>query len=73
MEDTTRSTREVVHDIVMAKSVEERILLCAQMYEEAKEFARIGMPEGLSPAEQEAFIFKRIHGMSPSELVALPK
>jgi len=43
------------------------------MYEEAKEFARIGMPEGLSPAEQEAFIFKRIHGMSPSELVALPK
>lgn len=70
MEDTTRSTRNVVRDIVMAKSVEERMLLCAQLYDEAKEFARIGMPEGLSRAEQEAFIFKRIHGMTPAELVA---
>jgi len=40
------------------------------MYEDAKEFARIGMPQGLSMAEQEAFIFQRIHGMSPAELVA---
>jgi len=53
----------------MSKSVEERLLMCAQMYEEAKEFAKIGMPEGLSESEQEAFIFKRIHGVSPLESV----
>ena len=53
----------------MSKSVSERVLMCAQMYEDAKHFARAGMPEGLSHAEQEAFIFRRIHGMTPQELV----
>ena len=69
MEDTTSEATRVVQNIVMAKSVEERLLMCAQMYEEAKEFAKIGMPEGLSESEQEAFIFKRIHGVSPLESV----
>jgi hypothetical protein len=55
----------------MSKSVEERILICAEMYEEAKEFARIGMPSGLSLEEQEIFIFKRIHGVTPAESVNL--
>jgi hypothetical protein len=54
----------------MSKSVEERLLMCAQMYEDAKEFAKIGMPDGLSKVEQEQFIFKRIHGISPIESVS---
>jgi len=54
----------------MSKSVEERLLMCAQMYEEAKEFAKIGMPKGLNDKEQEAYIFKRIHGISPLESVS---
>jgi hypothetical protein len=53
----------------MSKSVEERVLICAQMYEDAMEFARIGMPEGLSEAEQNAFVFRRIHGATPKEIV----
>ena len=65
MEDTTLEATRVVQNIVMSKSVEERLLICAQMYEEAKEFAKIGMPDGLSEIEQEAFIFTRIHGVSP--------
>ena len=69
MEDTTEATRQLVRSVVMSKSVEERMLMCAQMYEDAKEFARIGMPEGLSKLEQEEFIFKRIHGISPLESV----
>lgn len=69
MEDTTLEATRVVQNIVMSKSVEERLLICAQMYEEAKEFAKIGMPDGLSEIEQEAFIFTRIHGVSPLESV----
>jgi len=69
MEDTTADAAQIVRDVVMSKSVEERLLMCAQMYEEAKEFAKIGMPEGLSEKDQEAFIFNRIHGVSPLELV----
>jgi hypothetical protein len=55
----------------MSKTVEERFLICAGMYEDARELARIGMPEGLSESEQEAFIFKRLHGVSAAELVTI--
>lgn len=70
MEDTTQAARELVRQIVMSKSVEERFLMCAEMYEDAKEFARIGMPDGLSNVEQKAFIFSRIHGLTPQEVVS---
>ncbi len=69
MEDTTQAARELVWRVVMSKSVEERVLMCAELYEDAKEFARIGMPQGLSVSEQESFIFRRIHGLAPQELV----
>lgn len=71
MEDTTRECRRLVYDIVMSKTVEERFLMCAQLYEDAKELAKVGMPEGLSEPEQEAFIFERLHGVSASQLVNL--
>ena len=69
MEDTTLEAEQIVQDIILSKSVEERLLICAQMYEEAKEFAKIGMPDELSEPEQEAFIFERIHGISPIDSV----
>lgn len=70
MEDTPRENRELVHDIVMSRSVEERFLMCAEMYETARELARIGMPRGLSAHEQEEYVFKRIHGMTAAEMAA---
>ena len=70
MEDTTQAAKQLVHKTVMSKSVEERLLMCAALYEDAKEFARIGMPSGLTNKQQEEFIFKRIHGASPMELVS---
>lgn len=73
MEDTSLENRKLVRDIVMSKTVEERFIMCAQMYEDAKEFAKIGMPEGLSPLEQERYIFKRIHGQFPEDLVKLQR
>lgn len=69
MEDTTSENRELVRNIVMSKSVEERFLMCAAMYEDAKELARVGLPRGLSDHEQEALIFTRLHGASPAELI----
>jgi len=53
----------------MARTVEERFLMCAEMYEDAKELAKIGMPEGLSGEEREAFIFERLYGAKPEQLV----
>lgn len=70
MEDTSRENRKLVYDIVMSKTVEERFLLCAQMYEDAKAIARAGLPPGLSLAEQERRIFKRIHGDFPEAVAS---
>ena len=46
----------------MSKSEENRFLMCAEMHEAAKEFAKIGMPDGLTPEEQKRYIYYRIHG-----------
>ncbi len=69
MEDTTRENRELVRDILMSKTVEDRFLMCAAMYEDAKALAAIGMPAGLSDAEQQAYVFNRLHGAYPMDLV----
>lgn len=69
MEDTSRENRQLVYDIIMAKSVEERFLMCAELYENAREFAKIGMPDGLIADEQEVFLFRRLHGLRPDEMV----
>ena len=71
MEDRAQAARELIDEIVSGKTASERLIMCAQMYEEAKEFARIGMPNGLSTEEQELFVFKRIHGVTPAQLVGL--
>jgi hypothetical protein len=69
MEDTTRQNRKLVYDIVMSKPVEERFLMCAGLYEDAKELAAIGIPQGLTVEERNEFVFRRIHGASPTEMV----
>ena len=68
MEDTPRRVRELVYRTVMARTVEERFLMCAELYETSKELAKIGMPVGLSRLEQAEFVFKRIHGARPFEM-----
>ena len=73
MEDTTKESRRLVFDIIMSKNVEERFLICAELYEEAKEFAKLGMPERLSLVDQKAYVFRRIHGAAPGDLVRFLK
>jgi hypothetical protein len=69
MEDTTEENRRLVHEIVMANSVEERFLQCAQLFEAGKVFALMAMPKGLTETEKREFIFKYIYGTTPDELL----
>ena len=62
MEDTSPEVRQLVRSIVMSRSEEARFLMCAEMHEAGKELAKIGMPDGLTFAEQTRYIYKRIHG-----------
>jgi len=61
MEDTTPEIRELVYRTVMARTQEERFLMCAEMFENARAFAGMALPEGLSSAEKQRAIFLRIH------------
>lgn len=69
MDDTSRQSRALVREIVMSKTVEDRFLMCAEMYEDAKEFAQIGAPENLSETERGLYVFAKIHGAKPEELI----
>ena len=69
MEDTTSEIKQLVYETVMARSEEERFLMCAEMFETAKEFAKIGMPEGLSKKEQDAHILRRLYGFDVDEII----
>jgi len=69
MEDTTEENRRLVHEIVMANSVEERFLQCAQLFEAGKAFALMVMPEGLTDSEKREFIFTYVYGTTPGELL----
>ena len=71
MEDTSLENRRLVYKIVMSKTAEQRFMICGQMYEDAKEFAKIGMPGGLSDTDAERYVFKRIHGCYPEESVTI--
>lgn len=68
MEDTSRESRALIRKIVMSKTIEQRFLMCAEMYEDAKRFAKIGVPEELDLAEQEKLVFRRIHGRDPMSI-----
>lgn len=69
MEDSSRQNRALVREIVMSKTVEERFLMCAEMYEEAKEIAKIGASQNLSETERDLYVFAKIHGAKPEELI----
>jgi len=62
VEDTTREIRELVYRTVMARTEEERFLMCADMFETAKHFAGARLPSDLSEHECKRAVFKEIYG-----------
>lgn len=53
----------------MTRSEEERFLMCAEMHEAGKEFAKLEMPKGLTHREQRLYVFRRLYGVDPDFLV----
>ena len=64
MEDTPRDIKQLVRETVMARSEEERFLMCAEMFEVAKEFAKVGLPKGLSPEDELTHVINKLYGDS---------
>jgi len=62
MEDTSKEVNDIQQRIWMSMPVSDRLRACAEMFETAKSFARMNMPEGLSGEEEKRFIFEMIYG-----------
>ena len=62
MEDTPREIKQKFREIIMSKTEEERILMCAEMFDSAREIAVSTMPENLSQTEKQRYIYKKIYG-----------
>lgn len=62
MEDTPREIKQKFREILMSKTEEERILMCAEMFDSAREIAISTMPENLSEAAQKKFVYKKLYG-----------
>jgi hypothetical protein len=62
MEDTPKQIKQLVYKTVMARTEEDRFLMCAEMFEVAKEFAKVGLPKGLSPDDEMKAVIKKLYG-----------
>lgn len=62
MEDTSSEVRQIQQRIWMSMPVSDRLRACAEMFETAKAFVRLNMPNGLSDEEEKRFVFEKIYG-----------
>lgn len=60
--DTSPEARIAFRKIITSKTEEERILMCAEMYETAREFIISSMPENLPVNDQKRYIYEKIYG-----------
>jgi len=62
MTDTPPEIKRMLRDKIMALSGEERFIMGAQMFDSACEIVKASLPPGLSKAEQQRHLFKRLYG-----------
>lgn len=71
MNDTPPEIAQMVREMLLARSGEERLLMGASMFDAAREMILASLPDGLSPAEKKRLLYKRIYGeelpFSPDE------
>ena len=58
MEDTTAEVKQLFRRLIMSRSEEERFMMCAEMFDSAREIIRASMPKGLSEAEERRYIYE---------------
>ena len=62
MEDTTPEIKTVYRQMIMSRTEAERFIMCAEMFETARELAIAAMPKNLSEADQKRYIYQRLYG-----------
>jgi hypothetical protein len=62
MEDTDREVRAIQQRIWMTLPEQERFRRCAELFEIAKEFARLRAPSDLDEEGVKRFVFRELYG-----------
>ena len=62
MIDTAPEIERIMRDKLMARSVAERFVMGAQIFESAREMVKASLPRDLSEAERRRQLFKRLYG-----------
>ena len=64
MNDTQPEVENLMREMLMARSGEERLLMGAAMFEAARDMIIASLPEDLPPIEFKRRLFERIYGFS---------
>lgn len=62
MDDTSPEVKEILHEMLMARSVEERFMMGVQMFNMAREIIIATLPKDLPPLEFKRRLFARTYG-----------
>jgi len=60
--DTSPEIKKMVFDMMMARSGEERFIMGAQMFDDARAMVLASLPKDLSPREVRRQLFERLYG-----------
>jgi hypothetical protein len=62
MQDTTPDFRRLVAERLRRMAPEERVRLCAEMFETARSLVEASLPQGLEPLERRRRLGERLYG-----------
>jgi hypothetical protein len=62
MQDTTPEFRRLVAERLRCMAPEERVRLCAEMFETARHLIEASLPAGIGPLERRKRIGERLYG-----------
>lgn len=62
MEDTTPEIKQKFYEILMSRTEEERFVMCAEMFESAKEIIISQLPPELSENRRNQLICEKLYG-----------
>jgi hypothetical protein len=62
MQDTTPDLRRLVAERLRRMEPEERVRMCAEMFETARALVEASLPQGLEPLERRRRLAERLYG-----------
>ena len=72
MNDTSPEMRQLFHDLLAARSGEERFIMGSQMFRAARAMVLASFPPGLTAEETRRRLFGRFYGDLPANQVPRP-